>query len=850
METELTLKALKESDAHQQRAGFLPADVAAYPGKDGERYVALWRRGERGEKAVLYAGVPAAKHSAETDSLKERGYVPQRLQGLLGTDGAVRYCGVWWEGPSKPEVWNLVWDDFGPGHAGRVASSESLLLDVHVGAAAPAPPLRQMLEADLARVTETLRARPDDIGSHHYQGVVLFHLGRDREAQEAFATFFAKSKAFWGHGYTALLQARAGKARQARRDLAAFARAGGDRILVLATTTLVDVYLGEAGRALPALERELEGNPRDARLIYHAGWVYSQAARISQARQAAWCAGLTAAPLSWASLAVAPRPARAAQYAQRALALLDRAIASGYRDFSNLLINPDLAPLHGLPGYRDLLARHGMRRRYGSVWQDDPSREAVGLHGLAPEAHLARCRELIGQGWRPAALSLTVVPGERFPVAASVWHRKVLAEPRQEQAARRQATAAATLLCLNEPQRVWPLFRHSPDPTVRNYLVQRAGLLGVDPRLLIRRLEVETDTSARAALILALGEYAEKDLPASVRKPLTDVLLGWYRDDPDAGIHGAIDWLLRHDQEGPAPRLLGWGQAKHLERIDEERKRRDPDGKRGWYVNQQGQTLVLVEGPVEFRMGSPHSEAERLGQERPHLRRIGRSFAIASKPVTVEQWGRFLQDRPDVPRHFVKRYSPEQEGPIVGVSWYAAAQYCNWLSAREGIPREQWCYPDEIKEGMKLFPDYLRRTGYRLPTEAEWELACRAGTTSSRYFGSSTELLPRYGLFHANSQDRAWSVGQKRPNDLGLFDMQGNVWTWCQDRFLNYPPSSPGSPIDDLEDGADVSENVNRILRGASFGNHSPSVRSAHRYSERPSHRYIGVGLRTARTCP
>src|SRR5215813_8055687 len=110
------------------------------------------------------------------------------------------------------------------------------------------------------------------------------------------------------------------------------------------------------------------------------------------------------------------------------------------------------------------------------------------------------------------------------------------------------------------------------------------------------------------------------------------------------------------------------------------------------------------------------------------------------------------------------------------VSWYTAAQYCNWLSEREGIPPGQWCYPahKDIREGMRLFPDALERTGYRLATEAEWEYACRAGTTTPYYFGAAEELLGRYAWYLYSSRDRSWPVGQKRPNDLGLFDMHGN----------------------------------------------------------------------------
>lgn len=483
--------------------------------------------------------------------------------------------------------------------------------------------------------------------------------------------------------------------------------------------------------------------------------------------------------------------------------------------------------------------------RYASVWREETTRDAVGLHGLAAEAHLARCRELAAQGYRPVGLSLALLTGEKLPLAASVWHRPALAPAEQERAARRQGMAGAMLMRLAQAEEVWPLWRHSPDPTVRSYLVERASVVAVDPEVLIRRLDEEKETSTRRALIVALGEYTEKELPTEVRGPLVTKLLGWYRDDPDAGIHGAIDWLLRHGMEGPVPRRLDWGQRKELERIDQQLRRRDPDGQRSWYVNGQGQTFTLIGGPVEFRMGSPLTEADRIVvNEKPHVRVIPRSYAIATKAVTVREWEQFLKERPEVTFQYIRRYSPAADGPIVTVDWFLAAQYCNWLSEKEGIPKEQWCYPEKIGDGMKVYPDHWRRTGYRLTSEAEWEYACRAGSMASRSYGASEDLLPRYAWYQPNSQDRAWPVGQKRPNDLGLFDLHGNAWTWCEDLIAMYP----GGRSEDVEDIRDIINSNSRILRGTSFSNSAPGVRSANRSFDQPGIRVSTGGLRVSRT--
>src|SRR5262249_53791922 len=274
------------------------------------------------------------------------------------------------------------------------------------------------------------------------------------------------------------------------------------------------------------------------------------------------------------------------------------------------------------------------------------------------------------------------------------WHRPVDLAGRQA-LSRRQAVAAATLLWLKGPGQVWPLFRHSQDPTLRGWLVWKAGELGCDPRPLITRLDGEKAASARRALIVALGEFAESRLPADVRAPVVKKLLSWYRDDPDPGVHAAISWLLRNKGEGSTPRLLDWGQAEALAKIDGElagKKARvkpaslpsplggrgaggEGDSGGGWYVNGQGQTVGMIQGPVEFRMGSPRWEPDRSEEnETRHVRHVGRSYAIAATSVTVGQWRRFLAERPKIRSAHVRRGNPDVSSPATSLTYYEALE--------------------------------------------------------------------------------------------------------------------------------------------------------------------------------
>ena len=112
--------------------------------------------------------------------------------------------------------------------------------------------------------------------------------------------------------------------------------------------------------------------------------------------------------------------------------------------------------------------------------------------------------------------------------------------------------------------------------------------------------------------------------------------------------------------------------------------------------------------------------------------------------------------------------------------------YCRWLSQLEGLPEKEMCYPpiSELDESapltVSLPEDFMQRLGYRLPTEGEWEYACRAGTVTARSFGFAPELVDKFGWHLSNSSDRVWPGGMLKPNDAGLFDMYGYVWEWCQ----------------------------------------------------------------------
>ena len=584
--------------------------------------------------------------------------------------------------------------------------------------------------------------------------------------------------------------------------------------------------LGEGtDKALETLEAALKKQPQDSMLHYDAACAYALASQALAGKD----------------------QAKGRELGGTSHRLLRTAIQNGYADYKHMQQDTDLDPLREIPAFAEIMKAGHLDRSYAAVWTGDVRFEAIPLYGLDLIALLQRCRELASQGYRMVALTVAQTSPQGPSIAASVWQRPVISEETKDQLAERQARAAIALLRMGKAAEVMRLLRHSADPRLRSFIVNWLKPLQADPNTLAAELDrlpptakptlaqgeqfmdavlFHPETSMRRALILAIGTYGTEGLSPGERELLIAKLLDLYRNDTDAGIHGAAAWTLRQ-----------WGQQEKLQAADVELMKLKDRNDRRWFVNSQGQTFAMIEGPVEFRMGSPPTEPDRFPRnEIPHHRIIPRRFAIAVQEVSVEQYQGFVKENPGVDHAENDKYSPDQKGPQNGVTWYHAAAYCNWLSRQEGLAE---CYepnPDgRYAAGMKIKPDALHLGGYRLPTEAEWEYACRAGAGTSRYYGASVDLLGRYAWFNATSQDHAWPCGSLLPNELGLFDMLGNTYEWCQDVPQIYQPDRNRSIIDNINIYLTLDETNPRILRGGSFNIVPAFVRSAYRSWIAPS---------------
>ncbi|MBX9583747.1 MAG: formylglycine-generating enzyme family protein, partial [Gemmataceae bacterium] len=314
---------------------------------------------------------------------------------------------------------------------------------------------------------------------------------------------------------------------------------------------------------------------------------------------------------------------------------------------------------------------------------------------------------------------------------------------------------------------------------------------------------------------------------------------------PDPGVHSAAGWLLRR-----------WGEEG---RVAAARLPTGPQAGRGWFVGPQGMAFAVVSGPVTTRVGSHYfegwrSEAPEAGLEQFHRHRISHTYALATHEVTYDQVGGFARDHAALLKG--KRFgmiwsSRTGDSPAVDLDWYDAARFCRWLGDREGLPEHEQCYPPvaEIGPGMRVRPDYLRRTGYRLPTEAEWEHACRAGARAGFWYGSDVDALGANGWWLLNARNRAHPVGRLRPNPLGLFDVCGNAFEWCGVRADPYPHLDGVWPVFDYGPAdAPCGPDDPCALRGGDFPRESARSRAAHRTVVPRKWTWPASGLRVART--
>jgi len=248
---------------------------------------------------------------------------------------------------------------------------------------------------------------------------------------------------------------------------------------------------------------------------------------------------------------------------------------------------------------------------------------------------------------------------------------------------------------------------------------------------------------------------------------------------------------------------------------------------------------ILVKSGT-FQMGNTRGYNEGESDEKPvHNVKLTYSYYIGTYEITIKEYNFYCEE---IDKNKLEDVDFLRENLPVRVYWLDAINYCNWLSEKDGLARSYDSSGNLLDKNGRKTSDITKVEGYRLPTEAEWEYAARGGqknTQDYKYAGSND--FNAVAWCKLNSSNSSQKVGDKKPNELGIYDMSGNAWEWCHDIYQNYKSGTQTNPIG-------PEEGSKRVLRGGCFNRDPFDCRVSNRYWEALNFNFNVFGFRIART--
>ncbi|MGB7345886.1 MAG: protein kinase [Pirellulaceae bacterium] len=387
------------------------------------------------------------------------------------------------------------------------------------------------------------------------------------------------------------------------------------------------------------------------------------------------------------------------------------------------------------------------------IWWLDQPMESKEISYQARREHLRRCKQMMDDGYYPVSMDVTSIGADSTSLFETTWWRALPDAEQEVLHGNRLRNLTLALLRMDESKAVAEAIV-SESPSLVGGVIAGFHQFHLSPDWLIDELaNQENSVQLRRRSAMALSRYPASTITKPVLENLQELVPTIFATAEDPGLRSALQ-AMATAWDLPLQRTTTASTALEIQSV-------------------AGDRLVILTPPDVVWIGSSATEPgrDKLKETLTPIR-LDRSFAIGTVAVTMEQYKKFSPDHV-----YAKDYASTDDCPAIDVSALEAMKYCRWLSEQEGIPEAEMCYPpiDQIEYGMQLNDGFINRIGYRLPTDTEWEFACRGGSNSSRWFGFDPERLDDHAWTIRNSEYRLSPVAQLLPNDYGLFDMLGNA---------------------------------------------------------------------------